>query len=472
MRATEGAGLKIIYNQDEKQIIDDATMLYSDKLYALESIGEETGYTLQEIEEERRAKIGAIREKAFRRHFRGLGGDPEKIIEDAKYQTEEILKNTWVAFWDYEGANPKQRIEGLTKIEEIIREDLQPYFKALEGRHSAEGETLSDLLTVFIRQKILSLFEAVADTQEIGASIIRAIHAAKELPAEGIRLATDAITRRIFEDRTGGTNERIPLGTDKINGKEYSVGITITNDQIILPEDRLVFHAICTLYLDKYNFITAQDIHNRIEMGTSTYSKMTQKRAEAIAASVERLSGKRFTLDMTAAKEYGGINQIPDETLRKMAAGANMIYTLYWEASTSGREVAGWQILADPTTYLLATAMKQISFLSPKALDIPFRRRPKRKDSLVEFLAIRSFQANGREHKILCSTMYSKIGIEKATDKIKANARDTAEDILEHWKSINLIKGYEFRKGGKGNTIREIILNPRPAIAITANTEQ
>lgn len=478
MRATNSSGLKVSYNQDERQMIEDASATYETKRARLELIGEtEAGYTFAEIEQDKRKIINTIRERAIKRHFRGLGGDADKILDDAKKQTQEILKNTWLGAWDYEGANPAQKQEGINQLEQVVKEDLSLHIQALEGMQNLEGDILIDLLNKHIRDKINEALDNITKDHEISVSLIRAIRTTEGLDPYGIRLATDMITRLIFNDKTG-INERINIGGINEN---HTVGLTTTTDQIIMPDDELVFDAICTLYGDGFDFVTIKEIHdmmtkgrlkNKGKDGEEKETRLTEKRAEEIFRSVERLSGKRFTLDITDATGYKGLDEIPKETIRKMAVGANMLYTRYWEATDSGRGYAGWELLADPTTYLVASFMRQIKFLSPQALEIPFKRRPKHREALIRYLTIRVHAARASENKILLSTIYNSIGVGSSSNKVKDGVRETVIEILKHWTNIKLIKGFNIRKGGNGNLYREIILNPKETQQAISNQEQ
>ena len=455
--------MKIAYSQAEKRAMQDADLLFETKVAELKGASEpRASQAFFDAAQEREDTIATINAKAIQRHFEGLGGDIATIFKDAKYQVEEsskMIRAIYTAAWDENNIPKDSRAIDQAFIIKSIQDELQVYYTALEGERDLEQNLLTDLLTQHIDYKVTQTIE---QEKEIAYSFLRAFNSEAPISKDVLYLAMDRVTQLVFDDKLGMKEQRVIIsGKNNQSNTEQAMTVTTVANQLIYPEDQLVYDAICTIYSkpdrENYDFITHQDIHNMINTGTTTYFKMSEARGEEIKKSVERLASKFIYIDLTEARTYKGLDQLPPEIIKRYTTGGNLIYAKYMLDEENGRGISGWKILADPSVFLLSSLMKQVATLRPEALKIPWQRKPKYADALIRYLRARINQADGRKHTIRLDTLYRDIRIIDEDKKEWEKARKTATIILDHWNDIKMIKGWNWIKEGKA--ITKIILN-------------
>ena len=247
-------------------------------------------------------------------------------------------------------------------------------------------------------------------------------------------------------------NSLVDLDFDGMKKK----GVSIPNENWIVPFDREVHSAIASLFKAGNECMTPQMIF-QVLSGNSKTAKMTPQMRETIIESVSKL---RLTEVKIHAQEENAVGWSSKSVYEGVLIPSERIECIL----LNGQRVADCiHILRTPPLYEYADNKDQISRVDIRMLNAPVNNTPGNIE-LKGYLAREiSSMKSGRSNitpVIRYSTLYEYLRIESTSEKaqktLKLRVRETVKSILTAWKESGYIK--DFHEEKEKRTIAKIVI--------------
>ena len=421
---------------------------------------------IDELNQERRRLFSQFE----KRQFAELKGNPDKIIEDARSQVEQLIKNR------YEQAKKDQadgrvfstyylRVDGdkLYIDSETLIEDSADLLKLHYDFFKDDPEATKTIRAIVLDVIASSPYAGgkgrlgayVNEGLQDGSKPARVMKDSENIPTKAPKTwvtPVDKVSGLAFDGAGSLYNTKL-VGVDISSRKtkkeilsmvslDFSDrAIQITGRKELTPYDREVHDALVTLYIDGENdYITPQMIYRA--MTGNKDAKLNPKQQETISNSLNKLMYSRLVIK--ASKEecqaYG---------FDKFTYEGTVIQGEKVTATVNGVSVIEvYHLLKEPVLYTYAAKKDQIGRLDIKLLNSPVNKNEEN-ITLQSYLyrRILAIKASGKlSPTIVYDTVFKQLDIQAASDgalrKKKLIVRNTVKKILDYWKQQGFITGY------------------------------
>lgn len=396
------------------------------------------------------------------REFAKLGGDREKIIESARSQATDLIKNRYDLFKEAtKKGEPGERfsyrfmrVEGLkywldreTTISDL-KECLTMHYEAL--RHDQEAiKALDKIILEAVESPLVSSEKGILGgfytIQGDGAEIavrssrptdyISPIDKVSNKAWEGVLNSTDLVGVEVIKK----TKSRKPIYTMVSIDHSELEGVQINGRRELTPFDREVHDAIVTLLIEGGNqYITVNMIYQTMTGKSSAHC--SPKQAEAISDSITKLMFSHAIIDATQEATV-------DKRISRARYDSNLLNAKRLTVSINGTTTEAIQVLATPILYDYANQKNQIGRFDMKLLDSPLN---KNEETIIleGYLRRRvdTIKKGSLAPTILYETIYKQLDITAGSQASYNNKtkkiRDNVKRLLDFWKKEGFIKGY------------------------------
>lgn len=408
-----------------------------------------------------------------KRQFSELGGDPDRILKDAKNQITQLIKNR------YDSAK-KMKEEGNSFSIFYLRIDGERLYidaqqliedsKELLHLHydffKDDPENISAIRTIVL--------DSIADSPYTGSKGILGgnVNGAPLPGGPPIRskditniptrapkqwlTPIDKVSNLAFNGegnfyRSDGKFIGADISNRKTKKEILSLvninyddkDLQISGNRSLTPYDREVHDALTTLFVDGENdYITPRMIYRA--MTGNENASLSTKRQESISNSMNKLMYTRIKLEASEEEcaAYGFDSYKYEGTIIQ---GEKVTATL----AVNGKEVLEvYHLLREPVLYTYAAKKSQIARLDIKLLNSPVNKNEEN-IILQSYLCRRILAMKGSSKlspTIVYDTVYKYLGVSAASDgalrKKKLKVRSTTHRILDYLKEQEFIGGY------------------------------
>lgn len=321
--------------------------------------------------------------------------------------------------------------------------------------------------------------EQLEQAEELQAQIDQAADLLESLKPNTHTMANNALINKMQEAEainagpfdllvSGGTKRRKELTAYTMINYEEETGI-----QLKLSEyERQVSDAIISLWIEakaqKVPAIISPDMVYRAMPGGGEKASPQQK--GAIVRTIEKFRRLHITIDATEEMQKRGV--ITDRQRFKLDDFFLSAFHAEITAKHGGQAVNAYQIKSEPLIYTYSKATKQLLTVKAEVLDI---RKVKKGEATTELLSmnpdrqamtgylmrrieIMRHNPKTQSSVILFRTLFNETGQDTTNKVTNKRNREFCFAVLDYWKAIGHIKGYEIQMQGKSIRGVQIIL--------------
>lgn len=426
-------------------------------------------------------KILALSQQIQLREFSKLGGDREKIIENAREQVDLMLKNRHedIQRMIDTHKNPDgEEISGFS--DRAVRVDGKKFYLDKETNINDARQVLSlhyDALK-HDKEAIKALDEIVlaqvtnspyvsSNKGELGATM----KLENELPEISVRttrpdtmlVPTSKLVNEAFlGDLYPGTGKRVNVQKKKLQKKSPVMtlisinldemkdqGVSIQGRRELRSYDQEIHDAITSQYVEGANeYITDSMIFDTISGKEG--ATLNPRQREAISNAITKLMFSHVKIDASQEAEKFGID--------KFVYDGSLLPAERVTVSINGTVTECIHLFRTPPLYEYAEKRNQIARMDIKLLNSPVNKNEET-IALQGYLYRRILSMKGSSKlppTIKYETIYKQLEITAASEgalrKKKLTIRKTVKKILDYWKEQGFIRGYveNARKSAKG----------------------
>lgn len=225
--------------------------------------------------------------------------------------------------------------------------------------------------------------------------------------------------------------------------------IQITNkDKRFTPYDRTVHNAICSIFeAGNINF-TPNQVY-RCMNGLDESEKVSPQAIGSVTKSIDKTRRMYVNINLeNEANEY-------KKNVDKMQIEDHILSAKKITLEAGGSEVVGYKINAKPILYEYSQISGQVLTVPSKILNTKESIRSTTEVTVIREYLIRRIEVMKRKenkhqsNNILFTTICSEIGQEDPTKEKAKKVRDITSKLLDSFKEVEYIKGYNFYKKGR-----------------------
>lgn len=284
---------------------------------------------------------------------------------------------------------------------------------------------------------------------------------------ENLVMANTKLTNLTFDNETdlSEVREMIVSGKQKnevtITAKVVSQldveGIKLTRQ--LSEQDRCVFDAVCTLFVDGQRTFTAKQVYK-------TYTGLDRMNPSAIENVEDSLQKMRATLIDIDWTNHALMNKLDEETAPKQVTVTVGGYLLPLEVirmDAGDTHQIMYRFIKEPVYLTYSRLVGQLitipaEMLKLESLDMTPERIAIQHYMMRRIEIMKNKRNKSNNRTMLFETIFEKCGIDTASRTKKSRSVASIEKILTEWIERKYIKGYQIKTKGKAKTGVEISL--------------
>lgn len=285
---------------------------------------------------------------------------------------------------------------------------------------------------------------------------------------ENLVMANTKLTNLTFDNETdlSEVREMIVSGKQKkevtITAKVVSQldveGIKLTRQ--LSEQDRCVFDAVCTLFVDGQRTFTAKQVYK-------TYTGLDRMNPSAIENVEQSLQKMRATLIDIDWTKHALMNKLDEETAPKqvtVTVGGYLLPLEVIQVDDGDIHQIMYRFIKEPVYLTYSRLVGQLITIPAEMLKLETVNMTPERIAIQHYMMRRiEIMKNKRNkfnnHTMLFETIFEKCGVIEITNRqTKARYVDAVEKILSEWVERKYIKGYQVTTKGKAKTGVEISL--------------
>ena len=285
---------------------------------------------------------------------------------------------------------------------------------------------------------------------------------------ENLVMANTKLTNLTF-DNTNDLSEGVEIVVSAPKKKEFEItakvvsqldveGIKITRQ--LSEQDRCIFDAVCTLFVDGQRTFTAKQVYK-------TYTGLDRMNPSAIENVENSLQKMRATLIDIDWTKHALMNKLDEETAPKqvtVTVGGYLLPLEVIQVDDGDPHQIMYRFIKEPVYLTYSRLVGQLITIPAEMLKLESLNMTPERIAIQHYMMRRIEIMKNKRNKsnnrtMLFETIFEKCGIIEITNRqTKLRYVEAVEKILTEWIERKYIKGYRIIKSGRTNTGVEISL--------------
>lgn len=258
--------------------------------------------------------------------------------------------------------------------------------------------------------------------------------------------------------RVSATKKKEVIITAKVVSQLDARGIKLTRQ--LSEQDRCVFDAVCTLFMDGQTTFTAKQVYK-------TYTGLDRMNPQAIENVEKSLQKMRFTSIDIDWTNHALMNKLDDETAPQkvtVTVGGYLLPLEVIRVDDGDTHQVGYRFIKEPVYLTYSRITGQLVTIPAEMLKLETVNMTPERIAIQHYMMRQIEIMKNPKNKfsnrtMLFETIFEKCGVIEITNRqTKARYVDAVEKILNEWIERKYIKDYEVTTKGKAKIGVEISL--------------